>query len=271
MEHLLKCMKIIGDDTIQRTQLKHRSQLIKAFQIEKGMKVLEIGCGQGDTTVVLADAVGPTGHIVAIDIASTEYGAPITLGEASNTISQSPLGQIIDFHYETDFLQMVFDEKFDVVVLSHCSWYFQNIELLKNYMQKIRQVADRICFAEWDIDYTLDAQRAHFCAANIAVLYTAFTENDGNIQNLFHKTQIKELMLSEGFTINIEQIVDASFLQDGLWEVDYSNYLLNEFPEVTNKIQSLIHSYAYLMNEQSAPPLSLNSFVLCADLQNNRF
>lgn len=103
MEHLLKCMKIIGDDTIQRTQLTHRIELVKTFQVKKGMKVLEIGCGQGDTTVVLADAVGETGHIVAIDIASPEYGAPITLGEAAETISQSPLGQRIDFHFETDF------------------------------------------------------------------------------------------------------------------------------------------------------------------------
>lgn len=266
MEFLLNCMKINGDDTIQRTQLKHRIELVKTFQLEKGMKVLEIGCGQGDTTVVLADAVGPTGHIVAIDIAPPEYGAPITLGEAAKTISQSPLGQRINFHYETDFLQMPFDEKFDVVVLSHCSWYFESIELLRNYMQKIKQVANRICFAEWDIAYTMDAQRAHFCAANIAVLYTAFTENEGNIQNLFHKKQIKELLLNESFTINLEQTVDASYLQDCSWEIDYSNYLLNEFPDIPTKIQSLIHSYAYLMNEQSKPPLSLNSFVLCADL-----
>ena len=97
MEHILNCMKIIGDDTIQRTQLTHRLELVRAFQLNKGMKVLEIGCGQGDTTVVLADAVGPTGQVIAIDIASKEYGAPITLGEASETIAKSPLGQIIDF------------------------------------------------------------------------------------------------------------------------------------------------------------------------------
>lgn len=72
-------------------------------------------------------------------------------------------------------------------------------------------------------------------------------------------------MLGEGCSINVEQTVDASYLQDGAWEVDYSNYLLNEFPEVPTKIQSLIRSYAYLMNEQAKPILSLNSFVLCAD------
>lgn len=265
MEHILNCMKIIGDDTIQRTQLTHRLELVRAFQLEKGMRVLEIGCGQGDTTVVLADAVGPAGQVTAIDIATKEYGAPITLGEASETIAKSPLGQIIDFHYETDFLQFPIEEPFDVVVLSHCSWYFQNAELLEAYMQKIRAVAKRVCFAEWDIDYTLPSQRAHFCAANILALYTAFIEDDGNIQNLFHKSHIKKILENTGFTITNEQLIDASYLQDGQWEVDYSNYLLNEFPQVPAKIQTLVESFAYLMNEQQEAVLSLNSFVLCAD------
>lgn len=258
-------MKIIGDDTIQRTQLKHRLELVRAFQLNKGMRILEIGCGQGDTTVVLADAVGPTGHVVAIDIASKDYGAPITLGEASEIISKSPLGQTIDFYYETDFLQFDIQQPFDVAVLSHCSWYFHSPEILEAYLKKLNKVAKRVCFAEWDIDYTLPSQRAHFCAANILALYTAFVEDDGNIQNLFHQSHIKKIMQNTGFTITHEQTIDASFLQDGQWEVDYSNYLLNEFPQVPAKIQSLIDSYAYLMNEQQEPVLSLNSFVLCAD------
>ena len=80
MEHLIESMKIIGDDTIQHTQLKHRMSLVETFSIQKGMSVIEIGCGQGDTTVVLADAVGETGRVLAVDIASPDYGAPITLG-----------------------------------------------------------------------------------------------------------------------------------------------------------------------------------------------
>lgn len=259
-------MKIIGDDTIQRTQLMHRIELVNQFQLEKGMRILEIGCGQGDTTVVLADAVGPSGHVVAIDIASKEYGAPITLGEASETISNSPLGSIIEFHYETDFLQFDWQEPFDVVVLSHCSWYFQSEAILKSYFDKLKKMAKRICFAEWDLDYSMPSQRAHFCAATISALYTAFIEDEGNIQNLFHKRQIKQLLLDVGFTITKEQTVDATYLQDGQWEVDYSNYLLNEFPEIPPKIQSIVTSYSYLMNAQQEPIQSLNSVVICANL-----
>lgn len=264
MEHLLACMKILGDDTIQRTQLTHRIQLVKAFQITKGMKVLEIGCGQGDTTVALADAVGENGQIVAIDIASPEYGAPITLGEAAKAIQQSPIGSRITFQFETDFLHFETDQKFDVAILSHCSWYFKNPDLLVSYFKKLKTMAKRVCFAEWDLDYELIPQRTHFCAVNILALYSAFFEGDGNIQNVFHKTYIKQLLIETGFIIEQEQIVDATYLQDGVWEIDYSRELLAEFQHAPLKIQTLVNSYVHLMNDEAKEILSLNSFVLCA-------
>ena len=36
--------------------------------------MLEIGCGQGDTTVALADAVGEEGSVVALDPGRPDYG-----------------------------------------------------------------------------------------------------------------------------------------------------------------------------------------------------
>lgn len=264
MENLLQCMKIVGDDTIQRTQLKHRLQLVKAFNIEKGMSVLEIGCGQGDTTVALADAVGEQGHIIAIDIASRNYGEPITLGDATDTIKQSALGDRITFQFETDFLNLELSQSFDVVVLSHCSWYFKNPDILLHYFKKLKTVAKRICFAEWDLDYTFIPQRAHFCAANILALYAAFYEDDGNIQNLFHKAEIKRLLTNAGFVIENEQIVDATYLQDGGWEIGYANYVLEHFKQTPTPIHTLVQSYAHLMNDQTSEILSLNSFVINA-------
>lgn len=265
MEHLLQCMKIIGEDTIQRTQLTHRIQLVKAFHIEQGMNVLEIGCGQGDTTVALADAVGNDGHILAIDIAPREYGAPITLGEATDVIKQSALGDRITFQFDTDFLALELKEKFDVAILSHCSWYFKDPAMLHAYFTKLKSVAKRICFAEWDVDYTLIPQRAHFCAATILALYSEYFEGEGNIQNLFHKAQIKQLLTETNFTIEQEQIIDATYLQDGGWEVDYANYLLPQFKQAPQKIQTLVNSYSFLMNDDSNETLSLNSFVICAN------
>src|SRR5690606_21069606 len=115
---------LFQNDPIQQVQLQHRLDLVDAFEITEGMRVLEIGCGQGDTTVALADAVGKDGHVVAIDIASPDYGAPLTLRQATDILKQSELGQRITFHFETDFSNVKVDETFDAVVLSHSSWYF---------------------------------------------------------------------------------------------------------------------------------------------------
>ena len=42
-------------------------RLIKEAGIGPGMRVLDIGCGAGDVSVLLAQAVGPSGRVVAID------------------------------------------------------------------------------------------------------------------------------------------------------------------------------------------------------------
>ena len=67
---------------VQRVQTQFRMQLAEGWQIPQGAKVLEIGCGQGDMTAALANAVGTQGHVTAVDIASPEYGAPVTLGQS---------------------------------------------------------------------------------------------------------------------------------------------------------------------------------------------
>jgi SAM-dependent methyltransferase len=42
-------------------------RLIGECKIQHGMRVLDIGCGPGDVSMLLAEAVGPSGHVVAFD------------------------------------------------------------------------------------------------------------------------------------------------------------------------------------------------------------
>ena len=42
-------------------------RLIVECNIQSGMRVLDIGCGAGDVSMLLAEAVGPSGLVVAID------------------------------------------------------------------------------------------------------------------------------------------------------------------------------------------------------------
>ncbi|WP_422122520.1 SAM-dependent methyltransferase [Planococcus sp. X10-3] len=262
MDKLLASMKIIGDDTIQRTQLRHRISLVKSFQLKEGMRVLEVGCGQGDTTVALADAVGETGHVLAVDIADPSYGAPITLGEATETIAASALGSRVTFKLDTDLLDLP-EEKFDVAILSHCSWYFRDPEQLLTYLKKLRRMADRICIAEWDLHFTRMGQRPHFAATAILALYSEFIENEGNIQHVFDSHQLHSMLEEAGWTVKRTAVVAAGYLQDGAWEVGYAKSVRSEFTGTPRRVQSLANSLYALLEAEAVE--SLNSVVLVAE------
>lgn len=60
--------------SIQHSQTIHRLELLQHWNIPTGSKVLELGCGQGDCTTVLASAVGEQGRVVAVDPADLDYG-----------------------------------------------------------------------------------------------------------------------------------------------------------------------------------------------------
>lgn len=61
--------------SVQHSQTQHRLTLLQNWGVGVGCNVLELGCGQGDCTVVLADAVGEQGKVVAVDPADLDYGA----------------------------------------------------------------------------------------------------------------------------------------------------------------------------------------------------
>ncbi|SJL14911.1 uncharacterized protein ARMOST_18387 [Armillaria ostoyae] len=75
----------------QLESTEHRLAILSKWDIPKGSKVLELGCGQGDCTAVLAELVGPNGHVTAVDPGSLDYGSPYTLGQAQNNIFPLPL------------------------------------------------------------------------------------------------------------------------------------------------------------------------------------
>lgn len=59
---------------IQKSQTVHRLALLQQWKIATGTTVLEVGCGQGDCTTILATAVGAHGKVVALDPAALDYG-----------------------------------------------------------------------------------------------------------------------------------------------------------------------------------------------------
>ena len=60
-------------DGLGKTQLAqvHKLQTIRLLDVQKGHRVLEVGCGPGDDVRKLAQLVGQSGRVVGIDISET--------------------------------------------------------------------------------------------------------------------------------------------------------------------------------------------------------
>lgn len=63
-----------NNSAISIPQTQHRITIASHFDLRPGQKILEVGCGQGDFTVVLAAAVGDSGHVTAVDPGALDYG-----------------------------------------------------------------------------------------------------------------------------------------------------------------------------------------------------
>lgn len=256
IEEIVRCMPPNEfDPTIQKVQTEHRLKLVDFWNIKAGSKVLEIGCGQGDTTAVLAYIVGDKGFVHGIDIASPDYGSPVTLGDSIHFLKNSPLGNRIEVAFETDILspQIDFPENsFDYIVLSHCSWYLKSPEELQDILRKIKKWGNILCFAEWDTRIQTNDQLPHFLSVLIQAQYECFKESSlSNVRTLFTPKDLQNIAERAGWKITAETILDSSQLQDGKWEVEYTiaayKEELNLVDHLSSKFTALLHSEIHLL------------------------
>ena len=242
---------------IQRIQTEHRLKLVKFWGIGQGKRVLEIGCGQGDTTAVLAYSVGKDGFVHGIDIASPDYGAPITLGHAAEHLMRSSIGERIRMDFEVDVLSLAFDfpnDSFDEVVLSHCSWYFKSQEELAAVLTKARKWAKRLCFAEWDPRIESIEQYPHLLAVLLQAQIESFKINsEVNVRTLFAPADIIRIAETAGWRVMKDGRISTDQLQDSGWEVQIAmtdqRNIYNDIDEMPAKLKQLIASEYSLLED----------------------
>ncbi len=224
VDRLLKALNLDEkSESIQKIQLAHRLKIIDFWKIENSSHVLEVGCGQGETTVALAYTVGSDGAVCGIDIASPDYGAPETLGQARDRILQSEFGDIIQMHFNFNITKdsLPFDEsEFDSIVLSHCLWYLSSYDELIEVLTNLKRYGKRLCIAEWNPHISLPEQVPHYQAATIQAICEMFTHSDtSNIKTMFFPSQIENALQESGWTIERTGSTYSPEMQDGLWEV----------------------------------------------------
>jgi SAM-dependent methyltransferase len=276
IDQILQCMAMAqSEPEIQRIQTRHRIRLAETWGIEEGDRILEIGCGQGDTTAVLAYMAGESGFVHGIDLADPDYGSPVSVGESAKFLMKSSLGSRIQMDFNFDFLQeeaQLEAEGYDLVVLSHASWYLKSHEQLLSILQKARRIADRICFAEADLRIDRFEQVSHLLAVLIQAQVEVFKKNsNANIRTLVGQEDAIRLMERAGWRIVEEDRVEEPELQDGEWEMAYTLHEVMQEVEamgdLSDKWKALLQTMGDLLQnfegkEMAAP---LGSFILIGE------
>ncbi|KAI0976500.1 SAM-dependent methyltransferase [Xylaria arbuscula] len=215
-----------GHAEIEEPQAAHRIRLVNAWRcIQPGARVLELGCGQGTATAVLAEAVGESGHVDAVDPAPPDYGAPVTLGKAQQHLSAGPVGSRIAWHRATpqQFLESAAGagRVWDVAVLAHSIWYLESEEDLEAILMMLQGRVRQLCVAEYAL-YASDREAFPHVLAVLArgCLEAHKDASTENVRSPLSPLTIKKRAARAGWEcIRESTIVPQPGLLDGSWEV----------------------------------------------------
>lgn len=216
------CAQDTKNTEVDDPQAQHRVNLLNFWGINAGNLVLEIGCGQGLCTCVLAKAVGPNGHIDAVDPAPLDYGTPWTLGQAQKEISESEIGDRISWHQadpET-FIQENSTE-WDVAVLAHSIWYFEEPNTLTAMLKALKGKVKKLCISEYALQASEWAAVPHLLTALGRGFLESKRSSLENIRTPLSPNAIKQRAQDVGWVLQKESImVPHEDLMDGMWEVN---------------------------------------------------
>jgi ubiquinone/menaquinone biosynthesis C-methylase UbiE len=118
--------------TLQARMLEPLTRhLLQEAGIRPGMRVLDIGCGSGDVSFLVADLVGPAGRVVGIDM------APAAVQRAGMRARSSDLVNVS--FVQGDPLQTEFTDRFDAVVGRLVMMYLSDpVEALRKLARDLR-------------------------------------------------------------------------------------------------------------------------------------
>ncbi|KAK8110389.1 SAM-dependent methyltransferase-like protein [Apiospora kogelbergensis] len=191
--------------------IQHRQQVTKAWGIPPGSSILEIGCGQGDFTVVLADAVGAAGRVVAVDPAPPDWGTP-DYKTAHAHVLASPIGPRVTFVQEDPVSYLSGDgigQPFDFIIFGYCIWFFAHPELLGKMLEKAHRHAKAVLIVEYSLSASIPAQVPHLLTALTDNALESFRgeESDRNIRCALSPAQIAASAAQAGWALLKEETI----------------------------------------------------------------
>ena len=112
---------------------------LAAARLQTGERVLDVGCGCGDTSLSAASTVGPDGHVVGLDVSAPMLEVARSRG--------APLAQL---QFERQDAQSYLPpEPFDAIVSRFGVMFFEAPELAFSNLRRALKPGGRMAFACW--------------------------------------------------------------------------------------------------------------------------
>ncbi|SJX66568.1 uncharacterized protein SRS1_16796 [Sporisorium reilianum f. sp. reilianum] len=222
--------------------------------------VMDLGCGQGDQTGALAALVSAhrdhlKSHILGVDPAPADYGAPYTLQQAQDELLRSAVGQHLSFALGKTGPQVLEDQTFDTVILAHSLWYFPSAHVLHDTFAAIKKAGVKhLLLAEWAMSASHPDALPHLLAA---LLQGQSPVEGGNVQTPISPEQLKSVATEAGWKVVRElTFLPSDRLQDGKWEVDMATDAADaaakfdvESNRTAQKLQQSVQATRYALEE----------------------
>ncbi len=169
----------IGDNEAQTRRLITQAQLydpstrafLRAAGISRGMRVLELGSGVGDVTLLLANLVGPSGHVVGIELkphaAETARGRLQAVGWRNVEITVG------------DIESIQLDQEFDAVVGRFVLMWLPNPRTILQRVVTLLRPGGVVAFQENDFTFSLVASAPLPLLEKVTALMTEMQNQTG--------------------------------------------------------------------------------------------
>lgn len=166
---------VLGHNDAEIERLKRQSdfyapltaQALRFAGITPGMRVLDAGCGAGDVSLLMSQAVGPTGEVIAVD------NAPQAIATASSRLGALGVDNV---HFiESDLATLQLDAPVDAIVgrliLMHVP---DPVAVLRNLTSSLTR-SGIVLFQEFDLALTRSEPESPLAKQTLEIVREAFT------------------------------------------------------------------------------------------------